>query len=88
MPLVARLGSLSSHGGVLIAPVAKDIEAGDIPVAHVGTLHACPIFGHGVTPVTTGISSVKAGGPPIATVGSVCGCGAVVVTGAGDVEAG
>ena len=41
MPLVARLGSLSSHGGVLIAPVAKDIEAGDIPVAHVGTLHAC-----------------------------------------------
>lgn len=88
MPAVARIGDVSSHGGVLIAPVNKDVITSDRPTAHIGTLHACPIPGHGVTPVVTGIPDVLNGGPPIATVGSVCGCGAVVVTGSGDVEAG
>lgn len=88
MPGVARLGDVSSHGGVLIPPVAKSVLTNGQPTAHLGTLHACPLPFHGVTPIGPGNSSVRVEGKPVATIGTVAGCGAVVVTGSGDVEAG
>ena len=88
MPAVARIGDVSSHPGVLIAPVATSVITSDRATAHIGTLHACPRPFHGVRPVVTGIPSVLVEDIPIATVGSVIACGAVVVTGAPDVEAG
>lgn len=89
MPGVCRLGDNSSHAGVLIPPVAKSVETNDIPTAHIGTLHACPIPGHGVTPLVSGLPSVTVEDKPVATVGvSVSGCGAVMVRGSSNTEAG
>ncbi len=45
----ARLGDVSSHGGVIITSAVRTMVNG-IPVARMGDLHVCPIPGHGVTP--------------------------------------
>ena len=88
MPGVARSIDVSSHGGVLALPFAKSVLTNDRPTAHLGTLHVCPLPFHGVTPIGPGNSSVRVEGKPVATIGTAAGCGAVVVTGSGDVEAG
>ena len=90
MPAVARLGDVTNHGGVLKAPVAKDVLTNGRPSAHIGTAIYCPAGtpNHGPTVVVTGIPGVLVGDIPIATVGSVTSCGAKVSTGPGDVEAG
>ena len=90
MPAVARIGDVTNHGGVLKAPVAKDVLTNGRPTAHIGTFIFCPkgTPSHGPTVVVTGIPGVLVGDIPIATVGSVTSCGAKVSTGSGDVEAG
>jgi len=50
------------------------------PVARVGDMHACPIQGHGVTPIVSGSAS-KVDGAPVARVGDKTGCGATIVQG-------
>ena len=87
MPGVARIGDLSNHPGVLIAPVATSVLTNDRATAHIGTLHTCSRPDHNVRPVTTGITGVLVEDKPIATVGSVIACLAVVATGSDDVEA-
>ena len=87
MPGVARTGDVSSHGGVLALPFAKSVLTNDRWTAHTGTMHVCPIKGHGITPIVSPVMVVLVEDKPIATVGSVAGCTAVVVTGSGDVEA-
>ncbi|MBB78361.1 MAG: hypothetical protein CL844_05110 [Crocinitomicaceae bacterium] len=88
MPGVARLGDISSHGGFLTLPVAKSVRTNGRPTAHLGTIHVCPIPFHPPTPIFPGKPSVRVEGKPIATIGEKAGCGAVVVTGSGDVRAG
>ena len=90
MPGVARVGDVTNHGGVLKAPVNKDVLTNGRPTAHIGTFIFCPkgTPSHGPTVVVTGIPGVLVGDIPIATVGSVTSCGAKVSTGSGDVEAG
>ena len=88
MPFVARLGDFSSHGGVLTLPVNKSVMTGDRPTAHLGTIHVCPRPFHPSTPIFPGVVSVRVGDKPVATIGTKAGCGAVVVTGSGDVNAG
>lgn len=88
MPPVSRIGDLSHHPGVLIAPVATSVITADRPTAHIGTLHRCFRPRHGTRPVVTGIPGVLVEDKPVATIGSVIACGAVVATGALDVIAG
>ena len=90
MPAVARIGDVTSHGGILKAPVATSVLTNGRPTAHIGTFIFCPkgTPSHGPTVVVTGIPGVLVEDIPIATVGSVTSCGAVVATGSGDVEAG
>jgi uncharacterized Zn-binding protein involved in type VI secretion len=88
MPGVARLGDVSSHGGGLTPPVAKSVQTNGRPTAHLGTIHVCPIPKHPPTPIFPGNPSVRVEGKPIATIGTSAGCGASVVTGSGDVNAG
>ena len=88
MPGVARTGDLSSHGGVLTVPVAKSVRTNGRPTAHLGTIHVCPIPKHPPTPIFPGVKSVLVEGKPIAVRGTKAGCGAVVVTCSGDVNAG
>lgn len=85
MPNVAVLGSTSSHGGHIIT-ASTDVVAHGIGVAREGDLHACPIHGHGITPMTS-TSTVKVDGRSVVRVGDVAGCGAVIIQGVPDVNA-
>jgi uncharacterized Zn-binding protein involved in type VI secretion len=79
MTAIAVLGSMSNHGGTMITANTTLIADG-LPVCTTGDLHACPIYGHGVTPVF-GFVNVLSMGEPVLTMGSIAGCGAVLVTG-------
>ena len=80
MPQVARRGDTSNHGGVIITSCSRTPIEGPL-AARKGDLHACPI--HGVTPIVSNTSpNTYVEGKQLAMVGSVCGCGAVIVTGA------
>ena len=79
----ARLGDISSHGGVIITSAVRTLVNG-IPVARMGDLHVCPIPGHGVTPIVTGSFDTVTEGLPNARIGDVTACGAVIVTGSLD----
>jgi len=81
----ARLGDISSHGGVIITRAMQTVVNGR-PVARMGDLHACPIPGHGVTPIVTGSLNTVTEGMPNARIGDVTACGAVIVTGSPDTD--
>ncbi len=76
----ARLGDISSHGGTIISGSVTAFANGK-PVARMFDLHACPIHGHGVTPIITGSLNTATDGRPNARMGDIAGCGAVIVTG-------
>jgi len=79
----ARLGDMSSHGGVIITGAMRTVVNG-MPVARMGDLHTCPIPGHGVTPIVTGSLDTITEGMPNARIGDVTACGAVIATGSLD----
>ena len=81
----ARLGDRSSHGGVIITAAMRTVVNG-MPLARMGDLHACPIPGHGVTPIVTGSLDTITEGMPNARIGDVTACGAVIVTGSLDTD--
>lgn len=76
----ARLGDVSSHGGVIVTAAQRTTLNGR-PVARMCDLHACPIPFHGVTRIVSGASKTLVEGRPAARVGDVTGCGAVIVSG-------
>jgi len=71
---VARLGDPSNHGGVIISSASRTMVNG-ILVARMGDLHACPLLGHGITPIITGSDKTLVEGEPIARVSDSAGCG-------------
>lgn len=79
----ARLGDISSHGGVIITGASLTFDNG-MPVARMGDLHVCPIPGHGVTPIVTGSPNTITEGLPNARIGDITACGAIIVTGSPD----
>jgi len=76
---------MSSHGGVIITAAIRTVVNGR-PLARMGDLHACPIPGHGVTPIVTGSLDTITEGMPNARIGDVTACGAVIVTGSLDTD--
>lgn len=87
---VARLGDITTHGGILAAPVNTSVLTNDRPTAHIGTAVYCPAGSpnpHGLTFVVGGNPSVRVGGIPIAHRLSPTTCKALVVTASGDVNA-
>jgi uncharacterized Zn-binding protein involved in type VI secretion len=74
------MGDISSHGGVIITGALRTMVNGR-PAARMGDLHACPIPGHGVTPIVAGSLDTSTEGMPDACIGDVTACGAVIVTG-------
>ncbi len=84
MARIARLGDTSDHGGQIISVTETSMTCDGIPIARVGDMHSCPQRGHGTTPIiSTPQDSASYMGVRIALVGSVCGCGAIIVTGSG-----
>ena len=77
---VARLGSPSDHGGAVVSASTKTF-AERIGVARAGDLHACPIPGHGRTPIVSASSKAFADGRALARVGDAAACGAVITAG-------
>ena len=77
---VARLGDPSNHGGVIISSASRTMANG-ILVARMGDMHACPIPGHGITPIVTGSKKTLVEGQPVARVGDVAACGATIASG-------
>lgn len=86
---VARLGDITTHGGILAAPVNTSVLTNDRPTAHIGTAIFCPSGtpSHGPTVIVGGNPSVRVGGIPIAHRLSPTSCGAVVASASGDVNA-
>ena len=79
---VARLGDVSSHGGVIISSGTFYRDSFDNKlVARRGDLHSCPLPRHGITPIVTASSKVRSERKAVAGITSVCGCGAVITTG-------
>ena len=79
---VARLGDVSSHGGVIISSGTFYRDSFDNKlVARRGDLHSCPLPRHGITPIVTASSKVRSQGKAVAGITSVCGCGAVITSG-------
>ncbi len=76
----ARLGDVSSHGGVIVSAARRTLVDGR-PAARMGDLHACPVPFHGVTRIVSGASKTLIEGRPAARVGDVTGCGAMIVSG-------
>lgn len=68
MPFQARLGDISSHGGIIITAAARTLVDGR-PVARLLDLHVCPIPLHGITPIITGAVRTLTEGLPNARVG-------------------
>ena len=81
MAKLARLGDTSSHGGVIISG-SNTTKDGNKPVAKLGDLHACPIYGHGITPITGPCSpTTKVDNKKVARVGDMSACGAMITVG-------
>jgi uncharacterized Zn-binding protein involved in type VI secretion len=78
MPGLARLATVSSHGGMVIQGSPNVFGCG-IPLSTLGHLHSCPIEGHGVTPIVTASPNVFTNGLGNARLGDVAGCGAVLI---------
>jgi uncharacterized Zn-binding protein involved in type VI secretion len=82
MPLIARLGDSSSHGGEIIQVSSVKTKAEGILIALDGDLHACPITGHGITPISPITVKSYAEGKLILTQGAIAGCGALIISSA------
>jgi uncharacterized Zn-binding protein involved in type VI secretion len=77
--LIACLGDTSDHGGTLVTTNQDDkLIVGGIPVCADQCLHACPIPGHGTTPVTAVTIKSFVNGKLIVTKDAVAGCGAKI----------
>jgi uncharacterized Zn-binding protein involved in type VI secretion len=79
MPLIARLGDTSSHGGAIVTAAAKTLCEGAL-VARETDILDCPI--HGPNPIVGHSARMKCEGLFVARHGDATACGATLVSGA------
>lgn len=72
------LGDKTSHGGTVISASGFTFT-GDIKVARVGDMTACPRKGHGNCPIVSGDATVIIDGQPVAREGDSTACGAILI---------
>lgn len=76
---VAVMNTGSSHAGVMISASGIAWHTPQGPVCLRGDQHSCPIQGHGITPIVSGVTiHTIINGTPVAIQGSVAGCGAIL----------
>lgn len=78
VPAIAHLGDPIDHGGNIIT-ASPDVYAQDIAVARVGDKAMCAE--HGLVTIVTGAARTYANDMLVAFNGSVCSCGAIVMSG-------
>jgi uncharacterized Zn-binding protein involved in type VI secretion len=93
MPAAARMLDQTAHPGLLGFPGAvPTVLIGGLPAATLGTMHICmippPAGPHPPSTVVGGSASVTIGGRPAARQGDNTGCGAVILSGALNVQIG
>lgn len=84
MPPAARIGDLTSHGGMVAGPGTPTVLIGGKPAAVMGDSHVCalPVPAHPpTTPFILGSVTVLIGGKPALRAGDPCICGAAVILG-------
>jgi len=79
MPLYARLGDTSTHGGAIVTSAARSKCEGPL-IARKGDILACPI--HGPNPIVTHSRKQLVEGPFLARQGDLTACGAALISGA------
>lgn len=79
MPLWARLGDTSTHGGAITTSASRTLCEGKL-VAREGDILSCPI--HGPNPIVGHSSKYKVEGKFVARHGDATACGATLVSGA------
>jgi uncharacterized Zn-binding protein involved in type VI secretion len=86
MPAAARVGDISTHGGVITGPGAATVFIGGMPAAIAGDTHVCVIPPPGHVPTTSpfpmGSTTVTLVGRPALRTTDVCLCGAMPAVGA------
>lgn len=78
MKPICRLGDHSDHGGYITT--AEYVISNGKAVATTGSMHVCPMRGHGTTPMT-GSSLIKINGKTVVKVGDKARCGASMIEG-------
>lgn len=87
MAAAARVGDVTTHGGVITGPGASTVMIGGQPAAVVGDLHTCPIVPTPASPhlpssaFVAGSTSVLICGRPALRTTDVCLCGANAAVG-------
>lgn len=79
MPLIARLGDTSTHGGAIITSASKTMCEGAL-IAREGDILDCPA--HGPNPIVGHSNKLKVEGKFCARHGDATACGAALVSGA------
>jgi len=75
----ARIGDMTSHGGIIVGPGCLTVLIGGQPAARVGDMHTCPMV-TGIVPhvggpiLPPGSVMVLIGGQPAARVGDMATC--------------
>lgn len=82
--LIARIGDVTTHGGVVLNGVAT-VRCYGLPIALAGISVTSCLMLHVASPIITGSTAVFATGIPVARVGDATGCGAQIVSGAANV---
>lgn len=79
MPLIARLGDTSDHGGSISTSASRSKCEGKL-IARQGDILDCPI--HGPNPIVEHSSKLLCEGKPVARHGDATQCGATLISGA------
>ncbi|MCF0184904.1 MAG: PAAR domain-containing protein [Bacteroidaceae bacterium] len=84
MAAAARVGDVTTHGGVITGPGVPTVLIGGMPAAVLGDLHSCPIpppTHVPSSPFVLGSMTVLIGGKPALRTTDICGCGAMAAVG-------
>lgn len=84
MAAAARVGDVTTHGGVIAGPGEPTVLIGGMPAAVMGDLHSCPIPPPAhipSSPFLIGSTTVLIGAKPALRITDVCGCGAMAAAG-------
>ena len=87
MAAAARVGDVTTHGGVIVGPGAPTVLIGGMPAAVMGDMHACAIVPTPATPhipsspFLIGSTTVLICGKPAIRSTDVCLCGANAAVG-------
>lgn len=79
MPLIARLGDTSTHGGAIVTSASKSLCEGAL-IARKDDILNCPI--HGPNPIVGHSQKMLCEGKRVARHGDLTACGAALISGA------